>query len=189
MLRTHAHWRRAVKNIESSILTPAQINNNTGDNLSALLFNSFPSPRLSPIPPHCPVSYSLSVLQLPSLTSCAPPVHVIRIAPSDPSPADPPKRSKQTWSLILIFNFHPFCSVNILAPPSSPFPITIRSLICRPRTRSSTTPLLVLANRVGVPQGKPAAYSFRDRVGEQCSLLFLLLFQPHVFQVCSSHRL
>lgn len=44
-------------------------------------------------------------------------------------------------------------------------------------------------NRVEVPQqGIPKAvfFSRRDRVGELCSLLFLLPFQPHVFQVCFS---
>lgn len=33
---------------------------------------------------------------------------------------------------------------------------------------------------------KAAVFSRRDRVGELCSLLFLQLFQPHVFQVCFS---
>lgn len=59
------------------------------------------------------------------------------------------------------------------------------SLICQSQITIATT--VVSANHVEAPQGNPKVVFFRrDRVGELCSLLFLQLFQPHVFQVCSS---
>jgi len=48
---------------------------------------------------------------------------------------------------------------------------------------------VVLGNHAeALLRGIPKALVFfrRDRVGELCSLLFLQLFQPHVFQVCFS---
>jgi len=95
-----------------------------------------------------------------------------------------PKASASKACLpVLIFklkdalNFHPIDN-SVL----SSLPITITfSLRCRLQTKTDT--ILVWGNQVEVPQGIHKAVFFfrRDRVGEQCSLLFRQLFQPHVF--------
>lgn len=182
---------------KSSILTPSQINNNTADNLRRPLL-LFISPALALL-----LSAPSAPFHPPPALRSLPPPHLVRpcgtciprcrIADNliHRCATERPKHSKPTWSLILIFKVLSFfvpLIISTLPSSPSPSPITIRSLICRPRARISTTPAM-LGNRVEDPQGKPAAYSFRDRVGEQCSLLFLLPFQPHVFQVCCSHRL
>ena len=78
-------------------------------------------------------------------------------------------------------NFHP---INNSVLSSLPITVTF-TLICRLQTKTDT--ILVWGNHVEVPQGIHKAMFFfrRDRVGEQCSLLFHQLFQPHVFQVRS----
>ena len=75
-----------------------------------------------------------------------------------------------------------FPPINNSALSSLPITVTF-SLICRVQTKTDT--ILVWGNHVEVPQGIHKAMFFfrRDRVGEQCSLLFHQLFQPHVFQV------
>jgi hypothetical protein len=59
-----------------------------------------PSPFPDSLPPPLPPFHTLR------LTSCAPPVHVFRVAGSLTTLCS--RQTKPTWSLILIFNFHPF---------------------------------------------------------------------------------
>jgi hypothetical protein len=64
---------------------------------------------------------------------------------------------------------------------------SLLSLICR--ARGMIDIITALGNHAGARlRGilKILFFFRRDRVGELCSLLFLLLFQPHVFQVCFS---
>ncbi len=171
---------------------PGQHNNTTinlcldrPSSLQLLVFTQSPAllPRFIP-------TLTTSLLYLNS-TSCAAALHAFRVA-RDRSPSDlsffssRPKHPKSTWCLILINCCSQFCSVNNHPSPSLllSYLLLFRSLICRAQARSSTIPLVVLGSHVEAPQGNPTAYSFRDRVGEQSSLLFLLPFQPHVFQLC-----
>lgn len=157
-----------------------------------VLFNSFSTPRFTqssapPAPFHNNPCLHSTTSTLPRASLG---VHVFRVAGIIHHLI---YRCKPTNQANVVLNTYievlsKFVPLIISLPSRLSPPITIRSLICRAQARNSTIPLVALGSPVEAPQEKPTAYSFRDRVGEQCSLLFLLLFQPHVFQVCSSHR-